>query len=86
MRRPSPDVWELVEKLISEGWHFNLSYTDIYTAGTSDEKGMRWEADFTKRKLDTSWDNHECGISKDNPDEAIRAAYQNIKDGRKAKE
>lgn len=82
------EVWDLVEELIKKKWQFDLVYTDMYTYGSKKYqkiKGMRWEADFTKRLKGGLWDNHESGVSKDDPNEAIKLAYDNIKTGKRLK-
>ncbi len=65
-----------INELIGLGWEFMLHYGkhDTYCK----IKTNSWEADFTKRKDDGLWDNHESGYSL-MVDEAINIAYNNIK-------
>jgi hypothetical protein len=67
-----------VNELIEKGWQFSLNYGDHKTY--CDIQEPCWEADFTRRKENGLWDNHECGYSH-SPDSAIRMAYNNIKNG-----
>lgn len=67
-----------VNELINQGWEFTLHYG--YHKTYCDIKEPSWEADFTRKKDDGLWDNHECGYG-NSPDCAIRKAYNNIKNG-----
>jgi len=67
-----------VNELIKQGWEFTLHYGDHKTY--CDIQEPSWEADFTKRKNNGLWDNHECGYG-NSPDDAIRKAHNNIKNG-----
>ena len=74
------EIWDLVEEFIKDGWEFDLLWTDWKKEGN-----FRWEADFTRRLDNGLWDNHEEGISKDDPNIAIKNAYNNIKTGKRLK-
>lgn len=67
-----------VNELINNGWEFTLHYGDHKTYCKIQEPS--WEADFTRKKDNGLWDNHECGYD-NSPDGAIRKAYNNIKNG-----
>ena len=73
-------VEKLIKELIAEGWSFDLVWTDMHSEGN-----FRWEADFTRRIEGGKWDNHESGIDADDPNEAIREAYDNIRSGKRLK-
>jgi hypothetical protein len=63
----------LIDELISSGWHFMLNI------GSEADPGI-WEADFTRKLENGFWDNHKVGFST-NVNEAIKQAYNNIKNG-----
>jgi hypothetical protein len=67
-----------VKELISDGWEFTLHYGEHDTY--CEIKELSWEADFTRKKVDGGWDNHKCGYAL-LPDDAIKMAYDNIKNG-----
>jgi hypothetical protein len=69
-----------INELIQLGWDFFLHYGDHETYCEID--GYSWEADFTKRKDDKLWDNHESGYGLTASD-AITNAYNNIKNGKR---
>lgn len=76
----------LINELISQGWQFMLVWSDFRRIG---EKGNHptwyWEADFTKQIEGDGYDNHESGFHNNDPNEAIKVAYQNIKNGKRLK-
>ena len=67
-----------IKELTDKDWEFTLHFGDNTTWGSLD--GISWEADFTRKKKNGLWDNHESGHSLD-PNEAINKAYSNIKNG-----
>lgn len=67
-----------VNELIKQGWEFALHYGNHETY--CDIREPSWEADFTRKKENGLWDNHECGYDH-SPDGAIKMAYNNIKNG-----
>jgi len=67
-----------VNELLEQDWEFTLHFGDHETY--CDIKKPSWEADFTRKKENGLWDNHECGYD-NTPDGAIRKAYNNIKNG-----
>ena len=67
-----------VNELIKQGWEFTLHHGDHKTY--CDIQEPCWEADFTRKKDDGLWDNHECGYG-NSPDLAIENAFNNIKNG-----
>ncbi len=69
-----------IEELCNEGWEFDLCYSSIMS------DSMQWEADFTRSLPNGRWDNHEFGVSKNNPSKAIEQAYKNIRTGKKVKD
>lgn len=72
---------KLIEELIQEGWEFSIAWTQ----SCSEFQGVAekvWDADFTRKKSDGLWDNHQSGISESDPNLAIQRAYENIKKGR----
>jgi len=64
-----------INELIQKGWEFSLHHGEDICGKV---KGITWEADFTKKKENGLWDNHESGYHKDNPSIAIIEAYDNI--------
>lgn len=68
-----------VNELIKHGWSFTLHYGDNTTWCDTIEQPC-WEADFTRKKVNGLWDNHESGYG-NTPDIAIDKAYNNIKNG-----
>jgi hypothetical protein len=79
-----------INELINKGWEFMLLYTDSnYIISEQEtlykERQFHWEADFSKRKKNNLWDNHECGHSLDNVNDCIAMAYDNIKKHKRLK-
>ena len=74
----------LVKKLIADNWQFMLVYAPVVHSSTELPEWC-WEADFTKQLLSGVYDNHESGFHSTDPNEAIKEAYQNVKDGKRLK-
>lgn len=72
------DSSKKIDELIKGGWEFDLHYGDH--KNISKLKKACWEANFTKRKSNGLWDNHESGYSYC-PNKAISKAFYNIKNG-----
>jgi hypothetical protein len=68
-----------VNELIKQGWEFTLHFGDNRTWCDIIEQPC-WEADFTRKKDNGLWDNHESGYG-NSPDLAIEKAYNNIING-----
>lgn len=77
-KHPSPDSMSKILELISEGWEMLIHWGD-HTSWT-DVPSPSWEVDFTRRKENGLYDNHESGYS-NNINEAISVAYNNIRNG-----
>jgi hypothetical protein len=72
-------AYNQVTELIKQGWEFTLHYGDN-SAWCKDMQQPCWEANFTRKKDNGLWDNHESGYCS-SPDSAIEIAYNNIKKG-----
>lgn len=77
----SQESTDKINELIKDGWEFTLHYGDHTMFGV---EHIGWESDFTRRKEDGLWDNHECGYGS-TPDESINNTYNNIKNGKRLK-
>jgi len=75
-------AWKLVAELIAEGWDFDLCFDRFSVYRLS--KKIEWECDFTRRKKNGLYDNHEPGIA-DTASKAIEIAYKNIRAGKRLK-
>lgn len=73
------ESFDKINELISLGWSFMLTHGDIY----GEILNFGWECDFTRKLPSGRYDNHETGISVDDPNIAVAIAYDNIKAGKK---